>query len=56
MLEIKNLSKNYGKVEALKNVSFILDKGIYGLIGANGAGKSTLFNKILKERKKQNDT
>lgn len=46
MLEIKNLYKNYGKVEALKDVSFSLDKGIYGLIGANGAGKSTLF-KIL---------
>lgn len=45
-LEFKNLNKNYGKVEALKNVSFSLDKGIYGLIGANGAGKSTLF-KIL---------
>ena len=46
LLEVKNVSKRYGKIEALKDVSFVLDKGIYGIIGPNGAGKSTLF-KIL---------
>lgn len=43
ILEIKGLSRSFGKVEALKDITFSLDKGIYGLIGANGAGKSTLF-------------
>lgn len=43
-LEIKNLSKNYGQVQALKDVSLTLTPGIYGLLGPNGAGKSTLIN------------
>lgn len=43
-IEIKQISKNYGKKEALKNVSLTLENGIYGLLGENGAGKSTLLN------------
>lgn len=43
-LEIKNLSKNYGNVQALKHVNITLEDGIYGLLGPNGAGKSTLIN------------
>lgn len=45
-LEIRNLSKRYGKKEALSNVSCKLNDGVYGLLGANGAGKSTLMNII----------
>lgn len=42
-LEIKNLSKNYKKKEAVKNVDLTLSPGIWGLLGANGAGKTTLI-------------
>lgn len=45
-LEIKNLSKRYGKKQALRHVSCKLSDGVYGLLGANGAGKSTLMNII----------
>ena len=45
-LEIKNLSKNYGSIQALQNMSCTLQNGVYGLLGANGAGKSTLMNII----------
>lgn len=46
-LEIKNLSKNFGKVCALDDVSVTFEEGkIYGLLGRNGAGKSTLLNSI----------
>ena len=44
MLELKNVCKSYGKKVALKDFTYIFDKGIYGLLGANGAGKSTLMN------------
>lgn len=43
-IEIHNLSKSYGKVQALKNVSFEVHRGeLFGLIGPDGAGKTTLF-------------
>ena len=42
-LEIKNLTKIYGDFRALNNVSFTLEPGVTGLLGANGAGKSTLM-------------
>lgn len=45
-LEVRSLSKNYGKVQALKNVSFKIDTGVYGLLGPNGAGKSTMIRII----------
>ena len=32
-LEVRSLSKNYGKVQALKNVSFKIGTGVYGLLG-----------------------
>ncbi len=46
-LEIKNLSKTYPNgVQALKNVSLNVGKGMFGLLGQNGAGKSTLMRTI----------
>lgn len=46
-LSISNVSKNYGNVQALKNVSIELQPSkIYGLLGRNGAGKTTLLNII----------
>lgn len=46
-LEIRNLSKNYGKTLALRDLNLaITDKKIYGLLGRNGAGKTTLLNLI----------
>jgi ABC-2 type transport system ATP-binding protein len=47
VIEIKNLAKQYGKIEALKGVSLSVEKGqIFGLLGQNGAGKTTMV-KIL---------
>jgi ABC-2 type transport system ATP-binding protein len=41
-VEVKNLVKNYGKIEAVKGISFSVNNGeIFGLIGPNGAGKTT---------------
>lgn len=47
MLSIKNLSKTYPNgIQALKNVSLEIPKGMFGLVGPNGAGKSTLMQTI----------
>lgn len=46
-LQVENLYKSYNKrKEALRNVSFTLHKGTYGLLGENGAGKSTLMRML----------
>lgn len=42
-LQVEHLCKSYRKKEALKDVNFKLEQGIYGLLGENGAGKSTLM-------------
>ena len=45
---VKEVGKSYGTVEALKEVSFVVERGeIFGLIGPDGAGKSTLFKAML---------
>lgn len=47
VLQIKKLSKSFGGVQALTNVTFSVNEGeIFGLIGPNGAGKTTMFNII----------
>ncbi|WP_342599811.1 ABC transporter ATP-binding protein [Psychrobacillus sp. FSL H8-0483] len=47
VLELKNITKNFGGISALTDVSFKINEGeIFGLIGPNGAGKTTLFNVI----------
>lgn len=45
-LRINELKKSYGKVEALKGITYTFKPGVYGLLGANGAGKSTMINLI----------
>lgn len=46
-IEVKNISKTFGRVRALHDVSVTFEgEKIYGLLGRNGAGKSTLFNLI----------
>lgn len=47
MLEVRNLSKSFGKKEVLHNLNIEFGKGIYGLLGPNGAGKTTLMNLIV---------
>jgi branched-chain amino acid transport system ATP-binding protein len=47
LLEVQQVSKFFGGLAALTDVSFVCDKGeILGVIGPNGAGKTTLFNVI----------
>ncbi len=47
ILEIKNVSKSFGGIKALKNINFSVKEGeIHALIGPNGAGKTTLLNII----------
>lgn len=48
ILSIKNLDKKYGKVHAVNNLSFDIQKGnVYGILGPNGSGKSTTLGIIL---------
>ena len=45
LVEVKNLSKTYGDVQAVAGISFEIQEGeIFGLLGPNGAGKSTTIN------------
>lgn len=47
LLDVKNLTKNFGGLTAVGDVTMHLDKGeLVGLIGPNGAGKTTLFNLV----------
>jgi branched-chain amino acid transport system ATP-binding protein len=54
MLKVENLSFSYGKIQAIRNVSFELKKGkIMAIVGANGAGKSSLMKCIAGVLKPQ---
>ena len=45
MIKVRSVSKSFGNIEAVKNVSFTIEKGeIFGILGPNGAGKSTIVN------------
>ncbi len=47
MIEVKNLTKRYGSIRAVNDISFtVSDGGVYGFLGPNGAGKSTTMNII----------
>ena len=47
-IEIKNLSKHYNNIEAVKNINFKINKGsIVGLLGPNGCGKTTTIGMML---------
>lgn len=47
MIEIKNLYKQFGDIQAVNNLSFKVKKGeLFAFLGVNGAGKSTTINII----------
>jgi ABC-2 type transport system ATP-binding protein len=48
MLAVENISKSYGPVKALKNISLKIEKGsVFGILGPNGSGKTTLMGILL---------
>ncbi len=48
ILQINSLSKHYGALKAVDNVSFTIEKGhVYGILGPNGSGKSTTLGMVL---------
>lgn len=51
-IEIRQLSKSFGKKQALLNVDLIIKKGMFGLLGPNGAGKTTLMKVLTTLLKK----
>ena len=57
ILEIKNLTKYYGEILGVKDLSIMLNRGeIFGFIGPNGAGKSTTIRCIMNLINKTNGT
>src|ERR1041385_4001050 len=53
IIQVRNLVKNYGKLEAVKGISFdVMEGEIFGLLGPNGAGKSTTLEIIETLREK----
>lgn len=48
ILTVENLSKSYGRIQALKNVNFSVPEGaVFGILGPNGSGKTTLLGTIM---------
>ena len=48
MLSVSNVSKEFGNLVAVNDISFNIEQGkVLGIVGRNGAGKSTLFRMIL---------
>ena len=48
ILTVENLSKSYGKIDALKKVSFSVPEGsVFGILGPNGSGKTTMLGTIM---------
>ncbi|MFN5931559.1 MAG: ATP-binding cassette domain-containing protein, partial [Sphingobacteriales bacterium] len=48
VLNINGLEKSYGKIKALKGISFEIPEGsVFGLLGPNGSGKTTFLSIIL---------
>lgn len=48
MIEVNDLKKSYGKVQAVKSLSFYVEQGkLFAFLGPNGAGKSTTIDIIL---------
>jgi ABC-2 type transport system ATP-binding protein len=55
VLSLNNISKSYGPIQALKNVSFEVPPGtVFGILGPNGSGKTTLLSIILDVLKANN--
>lgn len=55
VLSLSNISKSYGRVQALKDVSFSVPEGsVFGILGPNGSGKTTLLSIILDVLKANN--
>ncbi len=55
VLTLKNITKFYGKIQALKDVSFEVPEGsVFGILGPNGSGKTTLLSIILDVLKANN--
>src|SRR3989344_2762445 len=54
IIEVKNLSKKYGDLVAVDNISFSVEKGeVFGIVGPNGAGKTTTLE-IMEGLRKAN--
>ena len=57
VLHVKNLGRDFGGVQAVKDASFAVPRGvIYGLVGPNGAGKSTVLNIVAGADKPSSGT
>ena len=57
ILSVRNLSRNFGAIKAVDDVSFDLAKGeLLAMIGPNGAGKSTCFNMLMGQLKPSSGT
>ena len=51
LMELENVTKLYGKVIGVNDITLSLPTGAYGLLGPNGSGKSTLLNLLTGQLK-----